>query len=356
MFNVSPFKGWHYLTTEVGGKSIIGSGKEHKVNIDEEFLKPFRWGTFENPWYMKEQLKKTRLSWVRKFINSTLFFSFAIFFDKYLLSFLLNNKVSSFVQVIKNKFIRTKSRGVSYKIKSKSLIDFINLYSISKKINSRNFRDFKNNSSFFDVEKEEDYVYIPLHYQPELTSCPLGGDFADQIFLIREVAKKIPKNFKIVVKEHSSQFHNGLQGYCGRHPGYYADIAKINNVVICAMDTPSIDLIRNCKFVVTVTGTAGWEAIVNGKVCICVGEAWYKYFPNVINAGVDDLKDKIELALSKEKFQEINGKYINDLFLKYSIKADLHNYFNGGIPRDAEIVKNHIAQALLQINCSYQKL
>ena len=60
-----------------------------------------------------------------------------------------------------------------------------------------------------------------------------------------------------------------------RYPGYYQQIAQIKNVKLVPIKTNSFSLIKQAQAVATVTGTAGWEAILRGKPALVFGHAWY---------------------------------------------------------------------------------
>ncbi len=56
------------------------------------------------------------------------------------------------------------------------------------------------------------YVYFPLHYEPERTTNPDGGIFHDQFLTIVFLRKMIPDNIDIIIKEHPSQFFHRDKG------------------------------------------------------------------------------------------------------------------------------------------------
>lgn len=141
----------------------------------------------------------------------------------------------------------------------------------------------------------EKYIFVPLHYQPEATTVPRGGLFADQIMLIEMLSDHLPKGWKIYVKEHYSQFTNSLWGHQGRTLDYYRQIAGIKNVSIVDINVNSSVLIDHCQAVATVSGTAGWEAIVRGKPCLTFGLAWYAPCEGSFNISSEEsLKGAIE--------------------------------------------------------------
>lgn len=130
-------------------------------------------------------------------------------------------------------------------------------------------------------ELQQPYLYFPLHYQPENTSCPLGEAFADQLLIIDMLSKCVPADWKIYVKEHSSQWHPKLHGECSRTTDFYDKISEIPNVQLIPISTPNFELIDHAQAVVTITGTAGWEAVVRGRPSLIFGHAWYKFCEGV---------------------------------------------------------------------------
>ncbi|KKS34896.1 MAG: capsular polysaccharide biosynthesis protein [Parcubacteria group bacterium GW2011_GWC2_42_12] len=120
------------------------------------------------------------------------------------------------------------------------------------------------------------FIYVPLHLQPEMTTSPMGGVFASQILMIKILAAALPAGWKIYVKEHPVQWmFFGLNYNDYRYPGYYQQIAQIKNVKLVPIKTNSFSLIKQAQAVATVTGTAGWEAILRGKPALVFGHAWY---------------------------------------------------------------------------------
>jgi hypothetical protein len=119
------------------------------------------------------------------------------------------------------------------------------------------------------------FIFVPLHYQPEATTTPLGGNFSDQLLMIRLLAAHLPKGWKMYVKEHRTIFDPVLRGSFSRDLDYYREIVEIPGAQIVPMELSSFDLIDRTRAVATVTGTAGWEAVVRGVPALVFGNAWY---------------------------------------------------------------------------------
>lgn len=125
-------------------------------------------------------------------------------------------------------------------------------------------------------DMQRDFVYFPLHYQPERTTCPDGGLFEDQYLVATMIARTLPEGWRLYVREHPSQFADfPFFGEQGRYPHFYEDLLEIGNVVLVDITANPFDLIDRARAVATVTGTAGWEAVVRGKPSLVFGNAWY---------------------------------------------------------------------------------
>lgn len=112
----------------------------------------------------------------------------------------------------------------------------------------------------------EKYIYFPLHYQPEATSNPMGGDmYADQILPINILSHALPKDVKIYVKSHPEQLAPL------RSRAYYLDMNKIPNVRLMKLECSTFELIRNAVAVATLTGTALWECQFFGIPALAFG-------------------------------------------------------------------------------------
>lgn len=144
-----------------------------------------------------------------------------------------------------------------------------------------------------------DFIYYPLHYQPERTTSPEGGQYAHQYLALKALASTIPDNITIYVKEHPSQLSTRLSGEQGRKPRYYEDLNEVANVNLISVGSNSFDLIDNSIAVATVTGTAGWEAIVRGTPSIVFGNAWYQSSP-----GCYDVKTEADLDRAFDQIEQ----------------------------------------------------
>ena len=198
-----------------------------------------------------------------------------------------------------------------YKEKNKSIENSrLSLYAHirRKKIGVRIKKKLKKyyNSLTVKPNFNENYVFLPLHYQPEMTSSPSGDIFVDQLLCVDALAGNLPADYKIYIKEHPSQFREHTEGHTSRLKEFYDDLLMYKNVKLLPLDTVPFDLIKNSKAVATITGTAGWEAMVLKKPVIIFGLSWYEDYEGVLKITNQASAQKISSFIKNYKFDENN--------------------------------------------------
>ncbi len=143
---------------------------------------------------------------------------------------------------------------------------------------------WNNNSLRFTLP--ESYVYFPLHLQPEMTTSCLGKSFSNQLVAINKLRKILPEYISIVLKE------NPKQNYKQRNKYFYKFLDHMPNTKFAPISMASKSLIDKSICVATISGTAGYEALVADKPCILFGSSWYEKFEGVFNASlISDFKE-----------------------------------------------------------------
>lgn len=125
------------------------------------------------------------------------------------------------------------------------------------------------------------YYFFALHLQPEATTLPNGGTFADQLMAIRMLVKNLPDDTYLYVKEHPSYWiqKGRLESvYESRSIDFYRQIKSLKKVKLVKHTYSSLDLLKNCAAVVTVTGTVGFEALFLGKPVLILGHTFYENY------------------------------------------------------------------------------
>lgn len=164
------------------------------------------------------------------------------------------------------------------------------------------------------------YVYFPLQFQPERTSIPMGLQFADQLLALELLANSLPDGWLIYVKEHPRQFlDNAVRGVLGRNREFYEALFRLHpdRIRLIPTNTPSSTLIQHARYVATVGGTAGWEAVRSGVQALVFGATWYMHAPGVYRVNSD--------AECRYVLNQIHRGAIMDRALVESYTAWLHD-------------------------------
>ena len=160
--------------------------------------------------------------------------------------------------------------------------------------------------------KGEKYVYFPLHVNPEVSTSFYGRWYVNQLALIENIARSIPCDYKLYVKEHP-------YNYSSRPLYFRKEIKKFSNIRLISPHANSVEIIKNSSLVLTITGTVGWEAILFQKPAIVFGDVYYTIFDEI--AKVHDLrslssliKEKIDTETDKMKTFKFITAVFNSTF------------------------------------------
>lgn len=171
------------------------------------------------------------------------------------------------------------------------------------------------------------FIYVGLHYQPELTSFPLGGLYNNQHLMILSLSAVIPDDWRIIVKEHPTTFayvKRNMALFRSKH--YYDSLRNIPKVDFVDYTFDSFELIDRSKIVATLTGTVGYEGVLRGKPCIVFGDAPYLGCEGVFKvADFKSLKD-IWHELERKKFFVDKEKVLS--YSKNAIANSLYGRVN----------------------------
>jgi len=137
---------------------------------------------------------------------------------------------------------------------------------------TRNIINSKNKYHLFD--SNENFAFFPLHLEPEIATLLHAPFFSDQIEVIRHIARSLPLDYKLYVKDHPLMVEY-------RPRSFYKKVKKIPNVKLINPKISSFPIIQKAKLITTITGTAGWEAILLKKPVITFGNVFYNAISTV---------------------------------------------------------------------------
>ena len=203
-----------------------------------------------------------------------------------------------------------------------------------------------------NIDLSKPYIYLALHYQPEASTLPEGMIFSDQLLIARNLAEALPKDWKLVIKEHPRQMTYDLRAMHARNNIYYENFLKNNNVIFASTDLDQNLLIEKCKITATVSGSVGWEGLLKLKPSILFSENWhsrcnssrYVSSKNEIEYAINNLSKKTKEEIKSDVclfIKEISGYLINAVFSKKHLQI----FFKKS---NQEKSLNNITSAILQ--------
>jgi hypothetical protein len=120
---------------------------------------------------------------------------------------------------------------------------------------------------------DSDYVYFPLHFQPESTTLPKGLIYREQILAVRRIREIIPDEIAVYVKEHPRQLMSDIRNKNYRNVDFYEEIMKLDGVKLLHPEVDSAGLIESSTLVATITGSVSIEALPKGVPVIAFGNS-----------------------------------------------------------------------------------
>ncbi len=239
-------------------------------------------------------------------------------------------------------FGRTKSKVLKHEL----------LSSLKKKYRSK----FIDKNLSLEIPNNEKFVYFPLGMDEERNLLIGAPFFTNQIETIRHIAKSLPINYKLYVKEHYT-----LSIRDWRKTSDYHEIMEIPNVKLFHPSVSNNELLKKCSLVITVGGTSGFEAVFYEKPSIIFTNTNYSILPSIYKVdSVHELPSKIKQSLSSkiesstlDKFLQILEKDSIDFDL-YGFMTKMHEHFYfGGNLADVEItslsMKNFLQENMTEL-------
>jgi len=142
----------------------------------------------------------------------------------------------------------------------------------------------------------------------------------------------LPLNSVLVVKEHPMQLGALMQ------PEYLELRKRNSNLRFLKGETESHKLLSESKAVITISGSVGWEALVNNVPVIVFSNVWFDKHPDIHKPkSFDDFQKIINTELNVPK-DENSELFLTKLFL-LSSKG---NPYNRKLYDDSENIQNII--------------
>ena len=248
-------------------------------------------------------------------------------------------RVSATIEFLFNSNNKNTKTHFAYFGRSKSAVL---LDSIKQLLQKQSRSSFLNKNLPTSIDHSEKFVYFPLGIDEE-HNLLLGAPFyTNQTETIRHVAKSIPINYKLYVKEHPSS----VQRYW-KNVSDYKEIMNIPNVRLLHYSVPNDELFQNCSLVISTMGSSCLDAAFYGKPSVIFGKMYYSILPSVHHVETLSKLPEIIRSSLQEPVNLQDVKRFLTIFKKNSVDFDILAYslreanafFHNGHLIDVEITE-----------------
>jgi len=207
----------------------------------------------------------------------------------------------------------------------------------------------------------EDRKFLLFTLQVEIESAILIGApfFVNQVELIKNIAKAMPVDHLLLVKEHPACY---LRSW--REINTYKELAKIPGVVLIHPDADSQELIKKSSLVLSITSSSALDAIFLKKPAIVFADTNFSMIPSIHRLKeIEKLPEAIKIELDKKINPEHIEKYIQfteSNSFEYNMQIhgqEMQKFlYNGGFLVDIEISENDMQEYLTKTKSRFIKL
>ena len=254
--------------------------------------------------------------------------------------------ISAVIEFLFNSNNKNTKTHFTYFGRSKSAVL---LDAIKQSLQKQSRASFLNKNIPTSIDHSEKFVYFPLGIDEEhsllITHYQIPAYHTNQIETIRHVAKSIPINYKLYVKEHPSSVMRNWRSISD-----YKEIMNIPNVRLLHHSVPQSELFQNCSLVVSAMGSSCLEATFYGKPSVIFGKPYYSILPSVHHVEtLSKLPEIIRSSLQEtvnlqdvERFLAIFKKNSFDFDIQaYNLKEANAFFYNGHLV-DVEITESQM--------------
>jgi len=326
-------------STRLGGRVYINE-KAEKIDYSENII--------------PENVENRSIEDLRNLLNKTHSFDVA---TKFKAVFLQSKKMAlkagiQFFLFSKNSNLKTHYTYYGrYKIRI-----FFNtiIWSLRKR-----YRLFLINKNLTRTINDEKFIFFPLITEPERSLNIAAPFHTNLIELITHIVKSLPIGYKLYVKDHI-----GMNTRDWRSFSFYKQIMNLPNVKMIHHSVHPNDILTKCSLVITIGGTAGFEAAFYEKPTITFVDTLYSTLKSVsILKNFEELPQLIQKKLS-EKF-DLNDLNNHVSFLEKNSfnfnwiefeNASHHLFFYDGFLSDVEINDVQMNELLIQFSSQFEIL
>ena len=188
----------------------------------------------------------------------------------------------------------------------------------------KNRKKFIDENLSYKIPNNQNLIFFALQQEPERTLLISAPDYIDQVENVNFIAKSIPKNYHLVVKEHPTQ---GPPTRDWRKKSDYQKMMNNPNVTIIHPSVPADKIIEKSKLVISISGTLALETAFYGIPSITFADNDYPLIPSISKlSSKDELSELIRFSLENIKNNPDDVKKYFDILERNSFIFNLYEF------------------------------
>ena len=217
----------------------------------------------------------------------------------------------------------------------------------------KNRKKFIDKNLSYEIPNYQNLIFFALQQEPERSLLISAPDYIDQVENVNFIAKSIPKNYHLVVKEHPTQ---GPPTRDWRKKSDYQKMMNNPNVTLIHPSVSADKIIKKSKLVISISGTLALETAFYGIPSITFTDNDYPLIPSISKLNSkDELSKLIRSSLENVRNNPDDVKKYFDILEKNSFIFNLYEfqlayfkqlYFDANL-FDVKISENNVEKFLL---------
>ena len=188
----------------------------------------------------------------------------------------------------------------------------------------KNRKKFIDENLSYKIPNNQNLIFFALQQEPERSLLISAPDYIDQVENVNFIAKSIPKNYHLVVKEHPTQ---GPPTRDWRKKSDYQKMMNNPNVTIIHPSVPADKIIEKSKLVISISGTLALETAFYGIPSITFADNDYPLIPSISKlSSKDELSELIRFSLENIKNNPDDVKKYFDILERNSFIFNLYEF------------------------------
>jgi hypothetical protein len=218
---------------------------------------------------------------------------------------------------------------------------------------------YQNKISINSINTNHKFIYFPLHLEPERSFLITAPYFTNQLEVISYIAKSLPIDYKLYVKDHPGMSDKGW-----RNIEFYKKITQLPNVILINPSISNEKLIESSSMVITIAGTASMTAAFYEKPSAVFTNTLFSKLSSIVQIkNITELTKVIDSLLNvKVDLKELNSfiDYLEKNTIDFGIiqmNALIGSaFYHGGFLKDTKISEEQMQKFLTENKIIFENL